>query len=158
MRSEDIQKNMWYCIELAKNNSKYEQYPIAALITDNNGRILASSSSSLRKRNDPTNHPEIEAIRKASEVLQSRVLTGCYLYTTLEPCPMCTSAAIWAKMQGIIFGAFQEDALSFIDSHPDRQFSWRQIKVKAAQIIKYGTPPLELYEGVLREECVQLFC
>lgn len=157
MELKDHQKNMHYCIELAKNNTNASQYPIAALITDKNGKILAATASSLREKNDPTNHPEIEAIRKASELLDSRFLTGCYLYTTLEPCPMCTSAAIWAKMQGIIFGAFQEDAILFSKSRKNRTLSWRQIEVKSRDIVKHGTPLLELHEGILREECIKLF-
>ena len=157
MDLEKCQKNMRYCIDLARINSKANQYPIAAIVTDQNGKILTASSSSLRVKNDPTNHPEIAVIRKASEMLQTRVLEGCYLYTTLEPCPMCTSAAIWAKMQGLVFGAFQEDAISFAKSNPNSKFSWRQIEVKARDIIKHGTPRLELYEGILRNECISLF-
>lgn len=157
IKPEDTQTYMRYCIKLAKGNLKNNQYPIAAIIVDKNGNILASSSSSLREKNDPTNHPEMEVIRTASEILHSRVLDGCYLYTTLEPCPMCTSAAIWAKMQGIVFGAFQEDAISYTKSNPHCKFSWRQIEVKAKDIVKHGRPVLELHEGVLRSECNELF-
>ena len=104
------------------------------------------------------NHPEIDAIRGACKKLDTRFLRGCYLYTTLEPCPMCTSAAIWARMQGIVYGAYLEDIEQFIVNNPARKFSWRQIPIKARDIIKFGTPSLEVYEGVLREECMQLFC
>lgn len=152
-----LRQVMSNCINLAKNNAKNDQYPIAAIVTDREGCVLATSSSSLRKKNDPTNHPEIEAIRKAAEILESRFLNGCYLFTTLEPCPMCTSAAIWAKMQGIVYGAYQEDAVEYISINPHRRFSWRQISIKSKEIINNGYPSLELYEGILREECKQLF-
>ena len=145
------------CIDLARDNTKENQYPIAAIIADQKGIVLASSNSSLREKNDPTNHPEIEVIRKASEILQSRFLKGYYLFTTLEPCPMCTSAAIWAKMQGIIYGAYQEDAIEYINNNPNKRFSWRQINVKAKEIVSNAHPCLELYGGILREECIQLF-
>lgn len=158
MLKDDILKQvMNNCINLARDNAKNNQYPIAAIITDQDGRVLVTSLSSLREKNDPTNHPEIEAIRKATEMLESRVLTGCYLFTTLEPCPMCTAAAIWAKMQGIVFGAYQEDAVEFIRLNPNRRFSWRQICVKSKEIVNNGFPNLELYEGILREECKRLF-
>ena len=58
--------------------------------------------------------------------MQSRVLEGCYLFTTLEPCPMCASAAIWAKMQGIVYGAYQEDAIDFIMDNVYHKLSWKQ--------------------------------
>lgn len=157
MNDEILRKVMNNCINLAKDNARNNQYPIAAIITDQTGHMIATSSSSLRKKNDPTNHPEIEVIRKAAEILESRNLNGYYLFTTLEPCPMCTSAAIWAKMQGIVYGAYQEDALEYISSNPHRRFSWRQISVKSKNIVNNGYPNLELYEGILREECKRLF-
>lgn len=157
MNDEIMKQVMNTCINLAKDNEKNNQYPIAAIITNREGRILTTSSSSLRQKIDPTNHPEIDAIRKATEILNSRFLNGYYLFTTLEPCPMCTSAAIWAKMQGIVYGAYQEDAEEFINKNPHRQFSWRQINIKAKDIINKGSPKLELYEGILCKECNKLF-
>ncbi len=158
MLNEDIMNNiMWKCIELAKDNLKRNEYPIGAIITDYKGNIISKSSSSLRQRVDPTNHPEMSVIRDASKLMHSRFLKGCYLFSTLEPCPMCTSAAIWAKIQGIVYGAYQEDALDFIKDHVDHKLSWRQITVKAKDIIKCGDPVLELYEGLLRDECRKLF-
>lgn len=157
LRYEVMENIMWNCIELAKDNLDGDQYPIGAIITDYEGNVIEKSSSSLRQQVDPTNHPEIDVIRKASILMQSRFLKGCYLFTTLEPCPMCTSATIWAKMQGIVYGAYQEDALDFIKDHVDHKLSWRQINVKAKDIIKYGNPTLELYEGLLRDECRKLF-
>lgn len=157
IKDDILRKVMNDCISLAKDNAKKNQYPIAAIVADRSGHILAASGSSLREKNDPTNHPEIEVIRKAAEILKARSLNGYYLFTTLEPCPMCTSAAIWAKMQGIVYGAYQEDALEYINTNPHRKFSWRQIYVKSKEIVNNGTPSLELYEGILREECKQLF-
>lgn len=145
------------CIDLATENITNGQYPIAAIIANKEGNILAASPSDLRKNNDPTNHPEIAVIREASEKLQSRFLKGYYLFTTLEPCPMCAAAAVWAKMQGIVYGASQEDAIEYINMNPIRQFSWRQISIKSREVIENGYPRLELYEGVLRDECNQLF-
>lgn len=158
MISDEILRQMMNrCIDSAKDNARKGQYPIAAIVADKEGRVLATSSSSLREKNDPTNHPEMEAIRKASEILKCRFLSGYYLFTTLEPCPMCTAAAVWAKMQGIVYGACQEDAVEFINKNPARKFSWRQINIKSREIISNGSPRLELYEGVLRKECKKLF-
>lgn len=158
MINDNIMKEvMKKCIILAKDNIKENQYPIAAIIADQEGNVLTTSSSSLRKKNDPTNHPEIEVIRKASDILKSRFLSGYYLFTTLEPCPMCASAAIWAKMQGIVYGAYQEDAIEYTNINPNSTFSWRQISVKSKEIVNNGIPNLELYEGILREECKKLF-
>ncbi len=157
MNDKILRQVMSYCINLAKDNAKNDQYPIAAIVADQAGNVLTTSSSSLRKKYDPTNHPEIEAIRKATEILETRFLNDYYLFTTLEPCPMCTSAAIWAKMKGIVYGAYQEDVMEYIDINHNRKFSWRQIRVKSKEIVNNGYPTLELYEGILREECKLLF-
>lgn len=157
MNEKKLKSIMEKCVQLAKDNFQKGQYPIAAIVADKEGNILATSSSSLREKNDPTNHPEVEVIRKSSELLESRFLSGYYLFTTLEPCPMCTAAAIWAKMQGIVYGAYQEDAIEFININLNRKFSWRQIHMKAKEIIGNGEPKLELYEGICREECKKLF-
>jgi len=157
MNDKILKQVMNNCINLAKYNAKNDQYPIAAIVADQEGHMLATSSSSLRKKHDPTNHPEIEAIRKAADILESRFLNDYYLFTTLEPCPMCTSAAIWAKMKGIVYGACQEDILEYISINNNRRFSWRQISIKSKEIVNNGYPRLELYEGILREECKRLF-
>jgi tRNA(Arg) A34 adenosine deaminase TadA len=147
---------MRHCIELAKQSHQEGQYAIAAIVADENGKVIAESGSTLRQGYDPTNHPEIAVIRMACESQKSRFLPGCYLFTTLEPCPMCASAAIWAKMKGIVFGAYQEDAINYTTSF-SHSFSWRQISVKAYTIVDHGIPKLELIQGVLRQECVDLF-
>lgn len=69
--------------------------------------------------NDPTAHAEIVAIREATKLLGRFDLSDCILYTTCEPCPMCYSAAHWAKIPLIYYGATQDDAkdIGFDDSY-----------------------------------------
>ncbi|GHU44805.1 hypothetical protein FACS1894190_16500 [Spirochaetia bacterium] len=152
--NEELMKK---CIEIAKSSHEKNQYALGALIADERGNIITIKSSNLISSYDPTAHPEIVVIRKAAEMLKSRYLPSCYLYTTLEPCPMCTSAAIWAKMGGIVFGAYQEDAIEFSKNNPSDIFTWRQIKVHANEIIANGSPVINLFPGVLRDECINLF-
>ena len=148
---------MLECIELAKQSAKNKQYALGALVVDENGTILSEQNSKLIASYDPTAHPEILAIRESAEIRKSRYLEGCYLYTTLEPCPMCTSAVIWAKMKGIVFGAYQGDAISFSKQNKSKIFTWRQITVPSSEIAKNGEPLVKIYPGFLREECIKLF-
>lgn len=149
---EVAEEFMQKAIELAKKSARSGDYAIGAIIVKNN-EIIASGTSNLRHENDPTGHPEIIAIRNACQKLNSRYLQGCILYTTHEPCPMCASAAIWARMKGIAFGAFIEDA----KGKGGKNFSWRQIGISCKEVLSKGTPKLELVEGLLREECNKLF-
>lgn len=148
---------MEHCIGLAKNNLQRKQYALAALVADENGNIIYETSSKLITGYDPTAHPEVVAIRESANIMKSRYLKGCYLYTTLEPCPMCTSAAIWAKMKGIIFGAYQEDAINYAKENPSDIFTWRQIEMPSKLIVQKANPKIEIYSGVLRDECIKLF-
>ena len=59
-------------------------------------------------------------------------------------------------MKGIIFGASQNDAIEYSNTHPESKLSWRQITVPASYIIEHGTPRLELYENILEDECKKL--
>ena len=70
--------------------------PFGAVITDENNKVVAVASNLVLESHDPTAHAEIMAIRIASEKLGTHDLSGCILYATGYPCPMCLSAIIWA--------------------------------------------------------------
>lgn len=148
---------MNYCIELAKNNLEKGQYALSSIIVDLDGNIISEAASRLITGYDPTAHPEIVALRLAAEKIKSRYLQHHYLYTTLEPCPMCTSAAIWAKMDGIVFGAYQTDAIEYAEKHPSKLFTWRQIQIPSKIIADKGRPLLKIIPGIQRMQCKELF-
>lgn len=106
---------------------------------------------------DPTQHAEIVAIRKAANVLGERFLEDCTLYTTHEPCPMCTSAAIWARMKGIVSGATLHDMINYRKKNGTRERTWRTIDIPASEVLEKGDPKLFLIEEFMREECNKLF-
>lgn len=72
--------------------------------------IIGKGSNHVLKNNDPTAHAEIMAIRDACKNINSYDLTGCTLYTTCYPCPMCLSATIWANIKTVYYGNTKEDA------------------------------------------------
>ncbi len=74
------------------------------------GKIIAKAHNTVIKDNDSTAHAEINAIRKASKKLKNYDLSGCELYVTCEPCPMCYSAIHWSRIKKIYFGASSKDA------------------------------------------------
>ncbi len=80
----------------------------AAVVKD--GRIIAVESNSVLKDHDPTAHAEVNAIRKAGEVLGTHDLSGCELYATGYPCPMCLSAIIWANIKTVYYGCAPAEA------------------------------------------------
>ena len=83
--------------------------PFGAMIVKDN-KIIVVASNTVLKDNDPTAHAEINAIRKASKVLNTYDLSGCTLYATGYPCPMCLSAIIWSNIKEVYYGCTKEDA------------------------------------------------
>ena len=84
--------------------------PFGAIIIDKNGNIIGNGNNQVLKEKDPTAHAEIVAIREACKKLDTQDLSGCILYTSCEPCPMCLSAIIWANIKTIYYGCTKEDA------------------------------------------------
>mmetsp|Transcript_8595 Transcript_8595/g.13911 ORF Transcript_8595/g.13911 Transcript_8595/m.13911 type:complete len:150 (+) Transcript_8595:348-797(+) len=98
-------------IEEAKEGvERGEGGPFGAVIVDANGKIIARAHNMVLQSNDPTAHAEMEVIRKASARLGKFDLSGCKIYTTCEPCPMCFGAIHWAKIQHCIYSATGQDA------------------------------------------------
>ena len=73
-------------------------------------RILATAHNTVLVDRDPTAHAEMNAIRQACRKLGTHDLSGCRLYSTAEPCPMCLGAIIWANIRTVIYGCRKEDA------------------------------------------------
>ena len=92
--------------------------PIGCLIV-RDGKILAIERNRVEEEHDPTAHAEIVAIRAATAKLGLPELRGATLYSTLQPCGMCTMASIWAKVRRIVYGAGREDVhrMYFEDRH-----------------------------------------
>ena len=84
--------------------------PFGAVIVDKNNNVIAISSNTVLGSHDPTAHAEINAIRKAGEVLGTHDLSGCKLYATGYPCPMCISAIIWANIHDVYYGTDLNEA------------------------------------------------
>jgi guanine deaminase len=83
--------------------------PFAAVIV-RDGRIVGEGVNTVTAGNDPTAHGEVNAIRAAARALGTFLLSGCELYTSCEPCPMCLAAAYWARVDAIYYGACAADA------------------------------------------------
>lgn len=88
----------------AKAAAARDEVPVGAVIVQD-GKVIASAGNRTRELNDPTAHAEILAIREACMVLGQERLTGCDLYVTLEPCPMCAAAISNARIARLYYGA-----------------------------------------------------
>jgi len=113
--------NRWMAIardEAKAGMEANEGGPFGAVIVKD-GEIIARAHNGVLKTNDPTAHAEINAIREASRKLETFDLSGCILYTTSFPCPMCMGAILWARIPTVYYGASMEEAArgGFDDAH-----------------------------------------
>jgi guanine deaminase len=109
--------------------------PFGAVVV-RNGEIVATGVNQVTSANDPTAHAEVVAIRAACQVLGDFQLTGCVVYTSCEPCPMCLSALYWSRCDAIFFGNSAADAKdagfddSFLYEEVARPLEQRKIPTK----------------------------
>jgi tRNA(Arg) A34 adenosine deaminase TadA len=118
--------------------------PFGAVIVKDNV-IIASGANQVTATNDPTAHAEIVAIRKAAAHLHTFHLTGCTLYTSCEPCPMCFGAIYFAHITTIYFASDKTDAQQ---AGFDDEFIYEQIKLDNAQ---RATPMKQIMQKEARE-------
>jgi tRNA(Arg) A34 adenosine deaminase TadA len=110
-------KFMHKAIALSIENIKKGGGPFGAVIVKDN-RIIATGTNHVTLHNDPTAHAEVIAIRKACKKLGTFDLSGCEIYSSCEPCPMCLSAIYWAHIDQLYYGNTKADAgnIDFDDS------------------------------------------
>lgn len=102
-------KHMGKAIHLSEQNVLNGGGPFGAVIVKD-GEIIAEGFNQVTTQNDPTAHAEMVAIRNASKVLNTFDLSGCTIYTSCEPCPMCLGAIYWSKIDQIYYGNTKKNA------------------------------------------------
>lgn len=121
--------------------------PFGAVVVKD-GKEVASAYNEVTLKNDPTAHAEVTAIRLAAEKLNSFDLSGCELYASCEPCPMCLSAIYWARIEKVYYGNTKHDAKSigFDDSFIYDQFNLpeKERSVTVTQLLR--NEALEAFE------------
>ncbi len=121
--------------------------PFGAVIVQD-GKIIGEGWNKVTSTNDPTAHAEVDAIRQASQFLKNYDLSGCEIYASCEPCPMCLSAIYWARISKIYFANTKMDAAKI---QFDDDFIYQEIskppenrKIPATQILR--TEALKVFE------------
>jgi guanine deaminase len=129
----------------AQNLRSGEGGPFGACIVKDDEVLAVAANSVLRE--DATCHAEINAIRAASRKLGGHDLSGCVIYSTTEPCPMCFSAIHWAGIQRIVYGTRIKDV---------QKLGFRELPISNRRMKRQGHSTVKLSPGFLRKECKKL--
>ena len=126
-------------IRLSRESVKNGGGPFGAVIVKD-GKIIAAASNKVTKNNDPTAHAEVSAIREAAKKLNTFNLSGCEIYSSCEPCPMCFGAVYWARLDKLYFANTKQDAknIGFDDSfiYEEIDLPYEKRKIPNIQILK----------------------
>lgn len=143
MEKEEVMRR---AIALATENVANGGGPFAAVIVQD-GTVVAEGVNRVTADNDPTAHAEVSAIRAACARLETFDLSGCEIYTSCEPCPMCLGAIYWAHLDRIFYGNTKDDAagIGFDDA-----FIYRELALEP----RYRSKPSEM---LLRDEAMHTF-
>lgn len=130
---------MSLALELAREAAAQGEVPVGCVIADAQGQVIGRGRNRRRELADATAHAEVEAIRSACAALGDWRLTGCTMYVTLEPCPMCAGAIINSRIPVLVYGA-REPLSGSCGSVID--LFWES----------YGHSP-EIYAGAMEADC-----
>lgn len=134
--TDQHQKFMKVAIQLSEQNVLESLGGPFGAVVVKDGKILAKSANMVTSENDPTAHAEVSAIRMACKTLNTFDLSGCVIYTSCEPCPMCLSAVYWAKIDTIYYANTRQDAEDigfndkFIYDELQKALDKRQLPIK----------------------------
>ena len=134
-------------IEIAHLGVRAGQSPFGACVV-RDGRVIARAHNTVLRDSDPSAHAEINAVRAACAALGSHDLSGCIVYATGEPCPMCLGCCYWAHVPRIVFGS------SLADSEA---IGFGELPYAPATLLSGAARPLLVEGGVLRDECLGIF-
>jgi tRNA(adenine34) deaminase len=131
---------MRLAIDEARRAIAHDDVPIGALVLGPDGSVVAADHNRREESSDPTAHAEILVLRRAAAALGDWRLTGHTLVVTVEPCPMCAMAAVWARVDRIVYGA------------PDLKAggAWSLFNIPQDERLNHRC---DLVAGVLAEEC-----
>lgn len=138
---------MQLAINKAKEGIEKEQSPFGACIVKD-GEVISCEHNIVWESTDITGHAEIHAVREANRKLNTIDLSGCTIYSTCEPCPMCFTAIHWARIDKIYFGARIQDA---------KKFGFNELTVSNEILKNHGNSKVQIEGDFMRDECVELF-
>lgn len=142
---------MRLAIAQAELGMQHGEFPFGAVMVDRDGSVIASNYDTIERDNDFTSHAETMLAKIACRATGRRDLSGCTVYTTVEPCPMCFTTNWLACVDRIVWGATMKEVAEITGS------AVRELAVPAEHMNELGGRVMDVVGGVLRDECLVPF-
>lgn len=138
---------MQAAVAAARTGIAAGQSPFGAVVV-RGSEVVASGHNEVWRRSDPTAHAEVVCIQHAAAALRSIDLSGCVMYTTCEPCPMCAAAIHWARLDAVVYGASIADAAAA---------GFNELTLACAALYQQGGSAVRVEQLPDNQACRQLF-
>lgn len=131
-------------IALARSAREHGNHPFGALLSDEQGNILLQAENTVITSGDCTGHAETNLMREASKKYPSSILAACTVFTSTEPCPMCTGAIFWGNVGRVVYALSHEILYSMTGDSPDKlPVPCRDILASTGRHMEVAGPALE---------------
>lgn len=135
-------------IALSDASRQRGRHPFAALVADRNGKVIAEAgNNSMPPEGDPTQHAELVAAAQAARLLSPEELAQCTLYTSAEPCCMCSGAVYWTGIGRVVYALSEHALLGLTGDHPENptfSLPCREVFAKGQRKVSVLGPMLEV--------------
>ena len=137
-----------HAISLAASAREHGNHPFGALLADENGRILLTAENTVNTANDATGHAETNLVRMGSKQFSMEALARSTLYTSTEPCPMCSGAIFWSGIGCVVYALSEGGLYAMTGDSPE------SLKLPCREVFARGGRPVEVSGPLLEEEAV----
>ncbi|MGA9595538.1 MAG: nucleoside deaminase [Acidimicrobiia bacterium] len=151
MRTYDL-NYLRQAIAVAADARRSGNHPFGAVLVDADGRLLLQAENTVNTAHDCTGHAETNLIRKASAQFSPQVLAGCTLYTSTEPCAMCSGAIYWAGIPRVVYGLPETALAAMTGDDPNNP----TLVLSSELVLNSGTRKVEVVGPLLAEEAAKV--
>ena len=133
-------------IDIARRAREHGNHPFGALLADEQGNVLLEAENTVVTDRDCTGHAELNLMRLASRQYSFEALTHCTLYTSTEPCPMCTGSIFWGGVGRVVYALSEDGLYSMTGDSPHK------LPVGCREVLARGARPIEVLGPALEAE------
>lgn len=148
MLTENELQHLRGAIEVSRHAREHGNGPFGAVLVDANGKVILSAENTQVTERDCTGHAETNLVREATRKFDRETLTGCTLYTSCEPCPMCAGAIYWSGVRRVVYALSQSGASRVMNQpSPSLDLSCRAVLASGRRHVEADGPALEKEAG-----------